>query len=293
MRILCLFVALPVLAQVSTTSNTVTSSNTVRGTLTTSGRPFMGTPVVGAPYSAQRISEHVQVAADGTRFTQTNTQEKLYRDSQGRTRTERTMGPPNMVDAPTMVEIQDPVGGFGYTLDVQNKIAHRYQLKTPQMQPVMMGPGATLGGTAGAGMGYAVGGGVTAAVRSGQFSASVPATGILSPAAPARPEMKHEDLGQQSIEGVVAKGTRMTMTFATGSQGNDRPFSTTSETWMSDELKEVVLSKNVDPRSGENTLKLINISRTEPSADLFFPPADFQVVDDAGAFQIHWEAPRK
>jgi hypothetical protein len=78
------------------------------------------------------------------------------------------------------------------------------------------------------------------------------------------------------------------MTWAVGSQGNDRPFQVVNETWFSPDLKEMVLSKSIDPRSGENTTKLNNISRNEPSANLFIPPADYRVVDETGPFQIHW-----
>jgi hypothetical protein len=292
MRILWLFIALPVFAQVSTTSNTVTSSNMVRGTLTTSGRPFMGTPVVGAPYSAQRVTEHLMVGSDGTRFNQTNQQEKLYRDSQGRTRTERPLGPPNLSGPPMLVEIQDPVAMVGYMLDVQNKVAHRYQLKTPEFRSIggSGAPGGIMGGGSGSGTGYGVGGGVTTAVRL-EAVAPVPLANRAGSAV--HPDTKRDDLGEQVIEGVLAKGSRMTTTWPTGSQGNDRPFSTTNETWMSADLKEMVLSINTDPRSGENTTKLVNVSRTEPSADLFMPPADYQIVDDSGPFQIHLEAQHK
>ena len=66
-----------------------------------------------------------------------------------------------------------------------------------------------------------------------------------------------------------------------------------NETWFSPDLKETVLSKTIDPRSGENTTKLINISRNEPSADLFIPPPDYRVVDETGPFQIHWTSQRQ
>jgi len=108
-----------------------------------------------------------------------------------------------------------------------------------------------------------------------------------------RPEMQQEDLGTQGIEGVVAHGHRNTMTWAAGSQGNDRPFQVVNETWFSPDLKETVLSKTIDPRSGENTTKVINISRNEPSADLFIPPPDYRVVDETGPFQIHWTSQRQ
>jgi hypothetical protein len=189
-----------------------------------------------------------------------------------------------------VVEIQDPVGLVGYTLDVRNKIAHKYQLKPFEVRRMTATP-LGMSGVAG-GAGYGVGGGVTTAVRSGEFS-MVPLPPNARAGASTGPDVKNEDLGEQVIEGVTAKGRRTTHTWPTGSQGNDRPFTSTNETWMSSELKEVVLTKSVDPRSGETTMKLINISRIEPSADLFFPPADYQVVDETGPFQIHWESTRK
>ena len=50
--------------------------------------------VTGMPYSAQQVTEHVQVLADGTRITQTREKQSDYRDSAGRTTTEH-MAPQN------------------------------------------------------------------------------------------------------------------------------------------------------------------------------------------------------
>jgi len=262
------------------------------------GRGFMGSPVTGAPYSVQRVSEHVQVAADGTRFTQSNRQETVYRDSQGRVRTERSimMGPNAPADVPRVIEIQDPVAGFSYTLDVQNKVAHRVALQTPETR--RQAP-TGMGGGVGAGMGSAVATGASGGVatssntRAGVLTGMITAPAAGAAAARSRPEMQQEDLGTQVIEGIVAQGHRNTMTWAAGSQGNDRPFRVVNETWFSPDLKETVLSKTIDPRSGENTTKLSNISRNEPSADLFIPPADYQVVDETGPFQIHRTSQRE
>jgi uncharacterized membrane protein (UPF0136 family) len=49
-----------------------------------------GQAVAGAPYSAEEISSMVQTLADGTHITRTIPTRKLYRDSAGRTRTERS-----------------------------------------------------------------------------------------------------------------------------------------------------------------------------------------------------------
>jgi hypothetical protein len=54
------------------------------------------------------------------------------------------------------------------------------------------------------------------------------------------------------------------MTQPAGWRGNDQPFSTVSENWWSPELQGEALSKNIDPRFGERTQKLINLNRVEP-----------------------------
>jgi len=122
-------IAFPACAQQMMTSASASSGagGTVHGTFRFSGRPFQIPPVTGAPYSAERVSEHVQTAPDGTRFTTTNQREFIYRDSQGRTRTERRamMMGPHAPDSPVIIDISDPVANVAYTLDTQNKIAHR------------------------------------------------------------------------------------------------------------------------------------------------------------------------
>ena len=292
--------SLTALAQLqnSVSTSTIQTRGTIQGSMGFGGRGFMGTPVTGAPYSAQRVFEHVQVGADGTRFTQNNRQETIYRDSQGRTRTERSMtGPNGSAEAPVVVEIQDPVGKFSYTLDTQNKVAHRVALQTPEMRgEARVGAGMGAGAGAGGSMGVVTMSTLTqtAVMQSGIITASVPPEppGAAVASRP-HPDVQQEDLGTQVIEGVVAQGHRTTQTWPAGSMGNDRPFQVVNENWFSPDIKETVLSINRDPRSGESTNKLINISRSEPSADLFMPPADYQVVDETGPFQIHWTAQRQ
>ncbi len=90
----------------------------------------MGPVVTGAPYSATEVTEHTQTLADGTHITQKPRTTLMFRDSQGRTRTERPMfgGPYGGDGGPTMIQIQDPVAGFQYTLDQQDHVAHRVAL---------------------------------------------------------------------------------------------------------------------------------------------------------------------
>jgi hypothetical protein len=238
-----------------------------------------GTVVAGAPYSADRVTEHIQTLADGTHIRQQNSTEHIARDSEGRTRIERSLlngsasqGAPSI----TLIQIFDPVAGAGYILDDQNKVAHRVTLhpvELPEARPSAGGSGIVRSG-------------VSVTLESG-----VVATGGVVQARPARPTSTQEKLGDQTIEGVVAEGTRSSTTWPIGAQGNDRPITDTGETWYSRELKTLVLSKRVSPQFGESVMKLTNISRAEPSAALFLPPPDYTVVDDGDTITLNLKRP--
>ena len=88
-----------------------------------------------------------------------------------------------------------------------------------------------------------------------------------------------EDLGSQTMEGVFVTGVRTTRTIPAGQIGNDKPISIVTEVWTSPDLKTIVYSKRSDPRMGEQTFQLTNISRTEPDPSLFTVPADFKLVE--------------
>jgi hypothetical protein len=234
------------------------------------GRGMPGGTITGAPYSAEQVTEHVQTLADGTHITQPPQTIKLYRDSVGRTRTERTAplppGPLGVgVQAPVFIDIADPAAGVRYTLESQSHTAHKVAMRAPAPPPPPPPPGAN---------------GVQAARRLQLLPALVPAqSGPVPQDQTSGPQFSHESLGTQTIEGVLAEGSRTTVTYPMGAIGNDRPITTTSETWNSPELKMVVLSKNSDPRNGESTTRLTNISRAEPDASLFQVPPDYEVID--------------
>lgn len=234
--------------------------------------PSLRAPVVtGAPYSAEEVADHTQTLADGTNITQKTRISKLYRDSEGRTRTERPFFMGNVMssgtsesDDVTIVEINDPVSGYRYVLDTYNRVAHRFS--RPESAENASAP-----------------------VRSNQEARALPQSTNSAPTrqaiatAPSRragPETSTESLGTQIIEGVSAEGKRFARTFPVGMVGNDRPIVSVSESWFSADLNMTVLSKYSDPRTGEQVTRMRNISRTEPDPGLFRAPADFQVVDE-------------
>ncbi len=254
------------------------------------GPRFAGPVITGAPYSGEQVTEHTQTLSDGTHIVQPSQgRQTMYRDSAGRTRTERPFMRMPGADSSgvTLIEISDPVAGYAYTLDTVNKIAHRVKLPAPGATRVL-----PLAGGA-SGRGIAAGGGVIGSVpASGEISAARTA---MTPAPPganaARPEMKSESLGTQIIEGLPAEGRKTTMTWPIGSQGNDRPLVSASEVWTSTELRLMVLSKHDDPRNGETITKLTNISRAEPDPSLFQPPPDYNLVDEEGEYTIRIARP--
>ena len=93
--------------------------------------------------------------------------------------------------------------------------------------------------------------------------------------------VKTESLGAKTVEGVLADGTRTTITIPAGQVGNELPLQTVIESWYSPDLQTVVLSKRSDPRSGETVTRYTNINRAEPAHSLFEVPADYKVADSA------------
>src|SRR5215218_7561039 len=89
---------------------------------------FAGKLVKGAPYSAQAVTETVQALSDGNRIVRKNTAQ-LYRDTEGRTRREQTVGyfGPFAAsgDETQTVFINDPVAGFSYILEPSSKTARK------------------------------------------------------------------------------------------------------------------------------------------------------------------------
>ena len=90
------------------------------------------------------------------------------------------------------------------------------------------------------------------------------------------PRITTEDLGNLTIDGVLVEGSRQTITIP----GDGGPVVTVSDTWTSPELKVVMMSKMTDPRTGETSVRMTHLSRSEPVPELFQPPADYRIVEN-------------
>ena len=213
------------------------------------GGPEMGRTVTGAPYSGVEVRTQQQVLAGGN-VIQNQTQTTIIRDSQGRVRTETAFTPPGQTTPVKRISIHDPVAGVSHELNPQNKTARTIQVR---------GPG-----------------------RFGQAGNAGPGSRMPRNASgtsrPADPNVKTEDLGTQTINGVVATGTRITRTIPAGAIGNAQPLVTVHERWVSTDLKVPVMIKTTDPRSGTSVTELTNINRAEPDPSLFTVPSDYTVT---------------
>ena len=210
---------------------------------------FAGKVVTGAPYSAQVTTETVQTLHDGNRISQKTTT-TVFRDSQGRTRREGTLGavfPFLAGHGSQKVFINDPVAGTHFVLSPDKKEALRF--------PSLSGLANSFGGP-----------------------------GHHHPAGakgdrPGKPERQTENLGKQTIGGVEAEGTRTTLTLPAGAVGNDSPIEIVSEKWYSPALQAVILRKHSDPRFGDTTTTWSDIKTAEPDHALFVVPSDYTTKD--------------
>jgi hypothetical protein len=224
-------------------------------------------PGPAAPYSAVQESSSVQTLADGTHITRKPMNEKIYRDSEGRTRTEREFcqGPGGTPSA-MVVEIRDPVSGYSYILDEQNQVAHRFAIQVRQPSESAV-PAANI----------------------------VPAQRVssaeMSNQEPARPTVTTESLGTQTMEGVLVEGKRTTRIIPEGLEGNDRAIAVVTEAWRSPELRIAVLIKTNDPRNGEMTTRLTNIELSNPILSLFQPPPGYKIVDETEHVTLTYTRP--
>jgi len=238
-----------------------------------------GEVVTAAPYTATATTESTQVLADGNRIVN-KTSSLVARDSQGRTRRETDLHRIGtmQVDSPKTVFINDPTthtqyiftpGGGEATKVIRSEGNWK---ESPQIIDLR-------------------------ATRERRINEKV----IVNVGGAHDPQqrkenneqIKHEDLGTQTIEGVSAQGKRETVTIPAGEIGNERPIEIVTETWFSPELHTMVLRKHSDPRLGDSTYRLTDIKRNEPDASLFQPPAGAKLRSEP-IIELHREtAPPK
>src|SRR5262245_32305292 len=92
--------------------------------------------VTGSPFSADVVSETIQTLQDGTRIIQ-RFEGRIYRDSKGRTLSERTYKMGGTSEQKQTINIYDPVDGASYRLDSDTRTGRKsvYPKLAPPPQP--------------------------------------------------------------------------------------------------------------------------------------------------------------
>lgn len=243
--------------------------------------------VKNAPFSAEGVSESVQMLSDGNRITRSTTT-KMYRDGDGRFRREgggggagsgygyTTYGSAITVYGMSdMISIFDPVEGVRYVLNPTDKTARRLDVKN------MLTEGAIYTTLTPAVKAQALSDIDKKAIELGTVAAKANVVVLPSMVTGMMSGGKTESLGTKMFEGVEAEGTRTVTTIAAGAIGNERPIEIVYERWYSKELDLIVYSRHYDPRFGEQTYRLVNISRAEPDRSLFSVPSDYKTVAES------------
>jgi len=235
--------------------------------------------VTAAPYTATATTESTQVLADGNKIVN-KTSSFVARDSQGRTRRETDLHRIGtmQVDSPKTVFINDPTTHTQYIFtpggEATKVIRSQGNWKeSPQIIDLRGGKGEQH-------------------IKE-KVIVNVQGAHERQQSKESSEQVKHEDLGTQTIEGVSAQGKRETVTIPAGQIGNEKPIEIVTETWFSPELHTMVLRKHSDPRLGDSTYRLTDIKRNEPDAALFQPPPGTKVSVEP-LLELHKEmAPSK
>jgi hypothetical protein len=93
------------------------------------------------------------------------------------------------------------------------------------------------------------------------------------------PDVKIEDLGTATINGIFVRGTRRTTTLPARASSTGVPIAIINEAWYSEDLQINIQIRHTDPRTGTETVTLTNIVEAEPDATLFEIPDGYRIVD--------------
>jgi hypothetical protein len=208
-----------------------------------------GTRHAEAPYTAEYSITTVQTLANGTTITQESS-EKIAVDAQGKRMTSNTMMHPAGQQNPmTFSHIFDPVARTNTNWTSQSKRVTVTSMPEPGQRPACE----------------------TASVPEAQHSDNPREKSVV------------EELGTATIQGIEAKGTRVTRNIPAGADGNDAPLVSTNEYWKASapNLHHLMVREiSDDPRRGKRTRELTNFVQSDPDPSVFEPPQGYEIVNE-------------
>ena len=209
------------------------------------------TPIPNVPLMAVVNTESSRILPNGTTLNQ-KTLSAIARDEHGRIFNEKRALVPTSETAPPpilVIHIYDPQTRTNTFIDPQGQVAWQNTLRRP---PATVPPEV----------------------------GSIPLTGN----SPASPYVKEQDLGTRRMEGVDVHGIRDTQTIPAEASGG-KDISVVDEYWYSEDLRLNMLVIHKDPRTGEQTTTVTQVSRSEPDPAIFEIPAGYKVTHPGTAQQ--------
>ena len=197
-----------------------------------------------APFSLTLHTEWVQSLRNGGTYTLVNAR-PIMRDSAGRIYEERWLLTPKGSDIPsqmTLIQVDDPVAGKFYNCSVHQKVCVlQYSVAgLAHYDPTLLKSGP---------------------LKSGKGT------------------FLHEDLGTDSVAGLLVHAYRDTTTLNAGVLGNDAPMATIREFRYSPELG-FNLSSTLDAaQTGRQVFTVTELTTTAPDPKFFQPPEGYKIVD--------------
>jgi hypothetical protein len=204
-------------------------------------------PKPNAPFTATAKTISVEILPDGSTVTHQN-ERAVARDMDGRIFQERRFFVPvpavgDQRSRLRMLDYTDPIEHTLYTCDPYQKVCNLRSYFEPVSQPLRPA------GLQPDGMTY----------------------------------LTRENLGSDTFEGIDVQLSRETFTFYKQSIGNTNTILRTVEYWYAPSLGINVKVVRHDPRDGDQTLWLENISQTAPDPQQFKVPEDYRVIDHRAA----------
>jgi hypothetical protein len=202
------------------------------------------TPIPNDPLLAVVNTQSSTILKDGTTLNQ-KTLSAIARDGHGRIFNERRpLVPASETATPPIlsIHIYDPQTRTSTFIDPQQRIARQSTLNRP---PSAVPPDV----------------------------GAIPLVG----SSPANPYVKEEDLGTKKMEGVDVHGLRETQTIPADANGG-KELKVVDEYWYSEDLRLNMLAIHKDPRTGEQTIAVTQVDRSEPDAAIFEIPPGYKVI---------------
>ncbi len=224
------------------------------------GAPSIPTTIKNAPFSAQVVTKYDHVLANSNHIHR-ETQGRIFRDSQGRVRTETQVATLSGIENLEHIAIQDPILHEIIHLDPRTKTASIHHMGEPS-SVVADPPHSGIPTKSGKAL-------LSTPETSAGGTIAAPHPGVAIPAT-------SEALGTKMIEGLPAVGTRITRTITNG-EGDS--IVAVSEVWYSRDLQMIILSVSDDGQSGHSVMRVTNIVRGAPNEKLFQVPPDYTVKD--------------